>query len=213
MQLTGELSDEQLVGRCLDGDQRAFEQLVERYAPRIYDFCLRLLGSAEEAEDAVQDTFTAAFQRLDTYRGDAAFRTWLYRIAGNRVTDALRRSARRRHAVAYADAELANMDSAAVPVAWADTVAGELADPALTVERRLQAEHLWRSVARMPVKYRLPLLLHYREGLSYREVAQILDVPVRTVETRLYRARQTLRNLMTAPRRQPGTDVKEVDRR
>jgi len=136
---------------------------------------------------ATQEALVAAFSRLNSFRGDAAFKTWLYRIATNKALDmGRRRSVRASTTVLAAEIE----GETPLPGAWTPPAAR--ADPERELVRKSEADRLWQLVDSLPSDYRIVLLLFYRQGLSYE--ASVLKLPKRTVETRLYRARKKLRD-------------------
>lgn len=174
-------TDEELVRLCRTGDRQAFEILVRRHITRVYGFCLHMLRSKEEAEDAVQDTFSSAFRNLASFRGDATFSTWLRRVAYNKSLDIIRRRQAR--------------NSLGNDMEGTDPLGGNRGDPEAELLKRAESDLLWRLVGRLPPRQRAVMILFYREDLSYEEISKALGVPKRTVETRLYRARRALTEL------------------
>ncbi len=169
-------TDEELVRRTLAGDREAFGVLVERHERRTYNLALRMLGREEDARDATQDAFLTAFRKLASFRGDAAFSTWLHRVTVNACYDLLRRSARA-PLVARGEDEPGPEPGAPVPD-HADATAG--------------AVDVRRALLRLPPEHRAVLVLHDVQDLPYEEVARALGVPVGTVKSRLHRARVAL---------------------
>jgi RNA polymerase sigma-70 factor (ECF subfamily) len=187
--------DEQLVSRYLGGDPEAFAALVKRHEVRLYNVCLRILGDADDALDATQDTFLTALRKLDQFRGDAAFSTWMHRVAVNTCYDLLRK--RRRQPML----RLAGEDDR-------DPMQDEgpsTPDPADAVVGGIDAA---RALARVPEDFRIVLVLADVQDLPYEEIARILDVPVGTVKSRVHRGRIALAREMglnppPAPAREP----------
>ena len=170
--------DEDLVRRAAGGDQEAFADLVRRHQDRVYHLCLRITGNPEDAHDAAQDTFLSLLRKLDQFRGDALFTTWLHRIGVNACYDSLRRAKRRPmlHTVRDDDGP---MPDRGVPVDdHADEVAG-------TVD-------VGRALAAIPEDYRVALVLADVQDLPYDQIAAILDVPLGTVKSRVHRGRLAL---------------------
>jgi RNA polymerase sigma-70 factor (ECF subfamily) len=164
----GEPSDTDLVARAVGGDQGAFTDLVRRHERRVYNIAYRMLGREEDARDATQDAFLSCYRRLASFRGDAAFTTWLHRIAINASYDVLRRR----------KVTPAGLDEAPEPPPspdHAEATAG-------TVDAQ-------RALLHVGLEHRAVLVLHDVRGLAYEEVAAILEVPVGTVKSRLHRAR------------------------
>jgi len=169
-------SDDQLVRRTLAGDREAFGTLVERHRRRAYNLALRMLGREEDARDATQEAFLTAFRKLSSFRGDAAFSTWLHRVTVNACYDLLRRSAR---------APLApSGDDQPQP-----EPGPPIPDHAEATADRVDVR---RALLGLPPEHRAVLVLHDVQDLPYEEVARILGVPVGTVKSRLHRARVAL---------------------
>jgi RNA polymerase sigma-70 factor (ECF subfamily) len=163
--------DGAVVARCLRGDTAAFALLVERYERVLFSVALRMLGDAEDARDATQDAFVKVYQRLGDYNAEYRFFSWIYRILTNECLNALR--ARRPH----------EPDVPETP-----TTSGAL--EALELEERRQA--VQNAIAGLPPDYRDVLILRHFAELSYEEVADTLAIPLKTVKSRLYTARQQL---------------------
>jgi RNA polymerase sigma-70 factor (ECF subfamily) len=177
--------DEALVRRFLDGDASAFTVLVQRHETRVFNLCLRMLGDPEDARDAAQETFVTALRKLAQFRGDAAFTTWLHRVAVNACYDELRRQRRRPvlHIVAPEDADGGTQpEPGPATPDHADDVAGTL-DAAT-------------AIARVPEEFRIALVLADVQDLPYDEIARILEVPVGTVKSRVHRGRLALARVM-----------------
>jgi RNA polymerase sigma-70 factor (ECF subfamily) len=162
--------DAELVRLAAAGDERAFAELVRRHERRVFNLAYRLLGREEDARDAAQETFVSCFRKLSTFRGDALFTTWLHRIAVNASYDILRRRK-----------DILSADEAPEPPPQPDH--GDQAAADVDVQRALRE---------VPVEYRAVLVLHDLQGHAYDEVAEILDVPLGTVKSRLHRGRVAL---------------------
>lgn len=169
-----DLPDRELAARAARGDDDAFAELVRRHERRVYNLALRMLGRPEDARDASQDAFVSCYRNLARFRGDAAFSTWLHRIAINACYDALRR---RR--------EVLGLDEAPEPPPAADH--GDAVTTSVDVRRALLA---------VPEEFRTVLVLHDIQDLGYDEIARILQVPIGTVKSRLHRARVALGRAM-----------------
>jgi RNA polymerase sigma-70 factor, ECF subfamily len=173
--------DAELVQRTTRGDLSAFERLVDRHRPVVIRVAARIVGS-DEAEDVSQDAFLRAFHRLDHFRGDAPFRSWLLRITHNAALDHL---ARRR----------------AEPVDPETLDTGELSTtrpPADRLEVRERIERLERKLRGLNPHHRVVLVLRDAEGLSYEEIADITDTPLGSVKGRLHRARREFVEMLRA---------------
>lgn len=173
------MTDEEIVARVTDGETRLFEELVRRHQDAVYGAALRFLRSSSDAHDVAQEAFLRAYRGLGRFKGESKVSTWLYRITYNLCVDRQRSRARQRGRPASLDE------------------AGETADARVDVERDVLADEeralVRRAVDDLEERYRTPVLLHYYQKLSYEEIASVLGVPVKTVETRLYRARKLIR--------------------
>jgi RNA polymerase sigma-70 factor (ECF subfamily) len=166
-------SDEvQLVRRCLAGDHQAFDTLYDRHAARVYHLLRRLSGHEAEAEDLTQETFLAAYRGLAAWRGEAAFGTWLCGIAYRLYARSQRGRARQETGLLTEEAELPAPDS----------------DPLAFCLRLEMAERIEAAIAALPPLFREPFVLVKVEGFSYREAARWLEVPIGTLQWRLWRA-------------------------
>jgi RNA polymerase sigma-70 factor (ECF subfamily) len=174
--------DEDIVRRCIRGDTAAFGILVERHERRVYNLALRMMGREEDARDATQDAFLAALRKLSSFRGDAAFTTWLHRITVNACYDLLRKRARSPMLERLVDGELER-------------------EPPPSPDHADQTElsiDVRRALLDVPEDYRVVMILHDVQDLPYEEVAAIVGVPVGTVKSRLHRGRVALAKAMGA---------------
>ena len=173
--------DVELIEACLSGDSASFGTLVLKYQNRLFNTMCHVAGGREEAEDVVQEAFVQAYLKLSTFQCNSAFYTWLYRIAFN--TAISRRRRRRPQASVDAAREAAGDD----PMdAGEDTV-----DRLLRQERAAQVHQALRELSD---EHRAILVLREMDSLSYDEIADILDLPVGTVRSRLHRARSQMRD-------------------
>jgi RNA polymerase sigma-70 factor (ECF subfamily) len=177
-----------LIERIKQGDFVAYESLVGRYQDRVYGLALSMLRDEVEAQDVVQETFLNVFRKIDTFRGDSAFSSWLYRIAANNAMMKLR--GKKREMQTSLDELLPRFDAEghhALPVEdWTRRV-DQL------VENRELGEKIKAAVALLPEKYQVVFLLSDVEELSMKEVGDLLGLSIPNVKTRLHRARLFLR--------------------
>jgi RNA polymerase sigma-70 factor, ECF subfamily len=171
-------SDEQIVERALTGDAEAFGEIVRRWERRIFALSYGILGREEDARDATQETFLAAFRNLRTFRGEAKVSSWLHRIAVNQCITRQRR-AKVRSEAALDDEEERNASSFSAPIEYS---------PARVVEGREHIEAVRRAVGSLPLELRQVVLMKEFEELTFREIADVLDLPLSTVKSRLYTA-------------------------
>jgi RNA polymerase sigma-70 factor (ECF subfamily) len=173
------------VEAALDGDNKAFGKLVERYQKKVYGLAFGILRNREDAWDVAQDAFVKAYKNLSTYEGNAAFYTWLYRITYNLSLDVLRSKGRR------ATEELTEQTQEA---AGDDSPRPE--HPSETAERRELAEVVTQAMTKLTEKHRAIIVLREIEGLSYEEMADVLQISKGTVMSRLFHARRNLAALI-----------------
>jgi len=176
--------DATLVADWLDGEERAFEQLVRRHEGRVFRLLYRMLGSREEAEDACQETFLSLHRHGRRFRREARFSTFLYRVAANAALNrrrSLGRARARRQELAQRQATGAHL-----PVAPRDP---EDAARGAEIQARVQD-----ALQTLPDELRTAVVLYDLEGQSYKEIAAILEIPEGTVKSRIHRARHGLRD-------------------
>lgn len=183
-----ELDESVVVQRAQQGDPRAFEVLVRRYQAQIYAVALRLLSDPDEAEDAAQNAFVAAWRRLPEFRGDAKFSTWLYRIVTNQSLNQARSRSRQARP---ADAEALESNA----VGWVSTAPS--ADPEEHAERTAMLAAVGAALAALPEELRVCWLLRELEGCAYQDIADITEVSLDTARGRIYRARLRLAEAMS----------------
>ena len=187
------ISESELLIRAQAGDQDAFGTLVERYQGPIYRLALRLAANEHDAEDILQETFLQVFRKLSSFRGDARFSTWLYRVATNAAL--MHQRARQRHIAESLDACLPRFDDTGHHVRMDVDYAG-----AAHVETLVEGHQLRRlireALVRLPPIYRVAFALCDLEELSATEVAGLLDIDPATVRQRVHRARLMLRGYL-----------------
>ena len=169
-----------LIRRCQAGDKDAFGGIVRQYAGRATGAAYLMLGCREEALDASQEAFVRAWRHIRRFDPATHFYSWYARILRNECISRLRRRARRR----------------TVALVGEDPSDGDGKDPALLVERTERDRRLWRAVLSLPVPQREIIVLAHFQGLSYKEMAQTIGIPIGTVMSRLHAARQALRTLL-----------------
>ena len=177
--------DQQLVERAQRGDKRAFELLVMKYQRRLARLLSRMVRDAAEIEDITQESFIKAYRALPQFRGDSAFYTWLYRIAVNTAKNYLVAKGRRAPTTTEFDSEEAE--------GFED---GELLRDIATPDAELHTKQVARAVNEavdtLPEELRTDITLREIEGLSYEEIAQMMNCPIGTVRSRIFRAREAI---------------------
>lgn len=170
-------AEDPAVERARGGDERAYEEVYRSHVERIYALCLRMTGDAREAEERTQDVFVRAWERLDQFRGDSRFSTWLHRLAVNIVLQA-RRTRGRRRSREHATPDLERFGHEAVR-----------AMPGTRID-------LERAIAGLPDGARTMLVLRDIEGYRYQEIAEIEGVALGTVKAQIHRARSLVREAL-----------------
>ena len=182
--------DSALIEKCRAGDVAAFEPLVEKYRQRVWRLAYNVLRDREEAWDVAQEAFIKAYQALPSFRGQSAFYTWLYRIAMNVAADRARsRAAQGR---AFGTERVPEEDWERVIT---DPNPAE-ASPADTAVRREERRKIMQALDKLSEDHRRIIMLGDLEGLSYREIAETLEIPMGTVMSRLHNARKRLRDVL-----------------
>lgn len=176
-------TDLQLVRKVRHGDRAAFDLLVIKYQSRVASIISRYVYDSQEVMDLAQETFVKAYRAIDRFRGDSAFYTWLYRIAVNTAKNYLEARGRRPQGSAdAADAE--NFDDG--------TRLRDTASPERELQRDQLQQELSRAIAALPEELRSAFLLREYDGLSYEDIARILECPIGTVRSRIFRARDAV---------------------
>jgi RNA polymerase sigma-70 factor (ECF subfamily) len=171
--------DGELVAMTLGGHASSFATLVERYDRAVYHLAYRTLHDVEESRDVTQEAFFKAYRSLHTFKPGAKFSTWIFSIAYHACCDRLNRRKR------YSNDELPDRADAG-PGPEAQAIALD------------QARRLREAIERLPEKYRTVITLYHLQGKQYEEIAQVLGLPMGTVKTHLFRAKEQLRKILTA---------------
>jgi len=173
--------DAELIRLTQQGDKQAFAELVDRYQKKVYSIALRLLGDREESRDASQEVFLRLYKALSDYRKDKDFLPWLYTITANIARDRWRRRKR---------------EKGAVPLNEVTAIADHRFSPESVLEAKDIRQMVEKAVASLPWEYRTPIILRHIEDLSYKEIAEIMKLPLNTVKTRIRRGRLILREIL-----------------
>ena len=181
-----------VIARVLSGEAQAYEALVLANQTKIYNLCFRMTRNQEDANDLAQDAFLKAYQNLEKFKGESSFSLWIYRLTSNLCIDFLRREKRR------AKSSLTYLDEAG------EAQELEILDERFTPERALEQsqtiESLQKGLDTLTVEHRKILLMREVEGLSYDEIAEVLDISSGTVKSRIARARQNLTKVLLEER-------------
>ena len=187
--ITNEPTDEELAEDALHGDDGAFRTLIERYHDVLLRFLMRMTGSRETAEDAFQDTFLQILQSLHTFDFSRSLKPWLFTIAANKARDLMRR-AQRRPAASLSRSVGEEGESPA----FVDLLAIDLPGPSDAMEREELSAMVQRAIDTMSPRMREILLMAYFQRLNYQQIAELLDIPLGTVKTRIHHAIRKLRD-------------------
>lgn len=173
--------DAQLIDQSLSGDSAAFGQLVRKYQDRLYNTLVHLMGRREEAEDVVQEAFVQAYVKLESFKGHSAFYTWLYRIAFNTAISHQRKKK------VEVSVDQSREQSGTEPIDTGDA-------PDERMEREERVGLVRRALDALSDQHRAILVLREMEGCCYETIAEVLELPIGTVRSRLHRARLQLRD-------------------
>ena len=180
-------SDQTLIDHCLAGRREAFGLLVERYQNRLFHSLLHLLGSTEDAQDAAQEAFVNAFEKLGSFRGQSQFYSWLFRIAFNTAVSSKRKS--RRMSVSLE----ARRDASGLEPSDGNPTS----EPSYAMDVSDRQRLVQQALSELCEEFRTALVLKEMDGMSYEEIADVVDVPLGTVRSRIHRARLELREKLS----------------
>lgn len=179
--------DQILIKRSLQGERKAFEELMRKYEKRIYGFVIRMVRNEDTAVDLTQDFFLKIFTVLDKYNFEYKFSTWAYRICYNLVIDHIRRH----------QAAVDSLDDESVTsrdMLDSDNVSRD--DGFKALSRSETRDYVWRVVDQIPLKFRELILLRYIQDLKYEEIAEVTALPVGTVKNRIFKAKEIIKKEM-----------------
>lgn len=182
------LDEKTIIQRVLDGDQEAFAQLVQQYEKPVYNLCLRMAGNSDDAQDLAQEAFLKAWRGLRFYKFEATFSTWLYRLTSNVCIDFLRQQKRRPTTsltVGDEEDESAELE-----------IQDQTPLPEEQVVHREQHKAITEAMNKLDEEFRMLLTLRVMEERSYEQIAEIMDLKVGTVKSRISRAREKLRRIL-----------------
>lgn len=188
-------AETQLIERAKQQDESAFDQIVNLYADKLYNYIVRMLGNPHDAEDVLQEVFLRAYQGLPTFDGRASLSTWLFRIAHNLCIDHYRKQERRVKTVSIYQDNSDEADEGTEEWEFPDT---QTPDPMQAVLDKELQELVERALENLSPKLKSVLLLYDVEGLSYEEISQSLGIPMGTVKSRLHMARSEIQKKVAA---------------
>lgn len=188
--------DEKLVERCLQGDDAAWEAVVNSYAKRIYNLTYRYTSRRDEAEDLTQEIFIRVYQNLKSFRSDSgSFQGWIMKVGRNLIIDHYRRTRRFQQAAGTEEMETMNLKDEKV------------LNPQRSVEQSEASLFLSEGLQALSPELKEAIILRDLEGMAYQEIAELLGIPEGTVKSRINRARLELAKLLTKRRAQAGLQV------
>ncbi|HER19428.1 MAG: RNA polymerase sigma factor RpoE [Halothiobacillaceae bacterium] len=186
--MSAEETDKALVARARDGDRRAFDLLVLKYQHRVQRLIARYIRDQEQVFDLAQETFIKAYRALGRFRGDSAFYTWIYRIAVNTAKNQLASDARGGYMVSL---NSGGSDESDEPMIEPEALRDGGTPDALAATEELRTA-IDQAISALPEDLRTALTLREMEGLSYDEIASVMDCPIGTVRSRIFRAREAI---------------------
>lgn len=187
------LGDEKAVERCLQGDDAAWETVVNTYAKRIYNLSYRYSCRRDEAEDLTQEIFIRVYQNLKSFRADSgSFQSWIMKVGRNLIIDHFRRTRRFQQAAGTEEMETMNLKD------------DKVLSPQRAAEQAEASKFLMDGLQVLPPELKEAIILRDLEGMAYTEIAELLGIPEGTVKSRINRARLELAKLLTKRRLQAG---------
>jgi len=195
-----QLKDAKLIAQARAGDRSAYGQIVSLYQDRLFNALLRMVGETEEARELTQETFTRGLEKIETFRGDSSPYTWLFRIGMNLAISNLRRDQRARVFSLDAGPRRANGSSRRENQAAAlvDRITAKTDSPPEAAERSERHQIVLDALGRLDSEYRAVLIMRDIEGFDYQQMAEVLNLPLGTLKSRLFRARLALRDELGA---------------
>jgi RNA polymerase sigma-70 factor (ECF subfamily) len=181
----------ELMRLTAEGDMTAFKELVDKYQRAVINLAYRFLGSREEAEDIAQEVFLKVYKAAKRYKPEARFATWLFRITNNTCLNELRQRKRKQEISLEPSSDHSEKDFTM------DVPAPEETRPDIQLEREERNQIIQKSLETLPPNQRMAFILKRFEGLSYQEIAEVLNTSVSAVESLLFRAKQNLRTVLS----------------
>lgn len=194
------LADEILVSKTLQGEKNAFCELIRRYEKQIYSLAYRLTNNLEDAQDLAQEAFSKIYLVLEKYDPGRPFFPWMYKVANNVIYSHLRSQRNKNQEI--------SLDKV---IDFSPLIPNRDTHPEEYSTSRETQRLVQQAIAELPEKYRVPLVLKYLEDLSYKSIGEILDLPVTTIETRLYRGKILLQKRLNKV--MEGGEFYEVSRK
>lgn len=175
--------DAELVERAVQGDEKAFSTLVNRYLSLVYNYLYRMTQNHEVSEEMAQEAFVKAYRNLKSFDRNRSFKPWILRIASNAAISQMRKQSR-----------VVSLNAMQEDGAWDESQHQQAEDIVVQLERKLSSEEVMKALENLDEKYRQAILLRYQQELSYEEIAEALGIPLNTVRTWIKRGMDKLRN-------------------
>jgi len=179
------LDEKTLVEQLKQGDQNAFKLIVTTWQDMVYNTALGILQSPEDAEDVAQEVFVQVFESIHNFKGESKLSTWLYRITTSKALDHIRRKKRKKR-FAFVQQLFGENNEATVTVP-------DFHHPGVVLDNKEKAAKLFKAIEKLPDNQRVAFVLNKVEGLSYQEIAEVMNTSVSSVESLLHRAKSNLR--------------------
>ena len=180
------MNQQELIAKLQQGDEQAFKAIVEAWQDMVYNTAIGIVQNPEDAEDIAQETFVQVYQSVDSFRGEAKFSTWLYRIVVTKSLDHVRKKKRKKR-------------FAVLQTFFGEVEENSVADfqhPGIVIEKKERANELFKALKRIPDKQRVAFTLHKLEGMSYQEIAEIMNTTLYAVESLMQRAKNNLKRVL-----------------
>ena len=181
-----------LIQRAVNGDQQAYDELMNRYRNAVFHLMYKRLNNREDADDLTQEAFTKAFHKLHTYTPTYAFSTWLFKIANNNCIDHVRRKKLRFYSIDEPIQGDSKRD-------YSDHIKADILNPEQEVMHGQKISMVREQIGKLSYKYRLMIEMRFFEEMSYDEIARELDIPLGTVKAQLFRAKEMMREQLQQP--------------
>lgn len=183
------MNDLELIERLKKGDQQAFRLIVDNWKDMVFNTSLGIVQNAEDAEDVTQEVFVQVYESVNQFKGDSRFSTWLYRIAVTKSLDHLRKKKRKKRFAFVQSLFGANEEEV--------NHQPDFQHPGVSMENKENAAVLFRAIDKLPDNQKTAFTLHKLEGLSYQEIAEIMETTVSSVESLMHRAKGNLKKFLT----------------
>ncbi len=190
------MNEWELISRLKNGDEAAFTSIVETWQDMVYNTALGIVQNSEDAEDIAQETFVQVYQSIASFKGEAKFSTWLYRITISKAMDHIRKSKRKKR-FAFVKSLFGDNDEQHIQLA-------DFHHPGIALDNKENAAILFRAIQKLPDNQKIAFTLNKVEGLSYQEISEIMDTTVSSVESLLHRAKTNLRKWLEDFYRESG---------